>query len=836
MKGSDESKTTLTRNAGSKGSLHSLLVNESSSESSPSPTTRHQYLRQSHEEGMWHERSALSSRLSQSYSQPRSAFATRAELEEKNSELRGELEWLDRRYDVWRTCWCVLKDGFVRCSTPWASEDESETGDDETFALEELALAEGERGFTVATLSMTRVTLVATDPLRGREAFRVVVEPQTEYSFRAKSRDAMVEWLFGFHRSLSIVISRLRSLKHHQQHHRPSLGRMTPGGTAPLVVAPVSSSTTSSSDQAAAAGSPEMADLLLSSSLPHQQALHKKTSSRRRFGSPSSGSSSDVGFLSASPPGPAPLLDTVVPLMKPGGVSPCTTTSDEGVALYRKSSARPHSHSPRIGAGAPPLPRIQDDEEVKPVGKYVPPHLRKLKPPPLNLGDSALPPPPRGDTFEETGDDETVTVAAPPPSSSMETIVEDGDAWRSHNNQRNFRWRSGACCERGQRQRNEDACVEVPGLSMGSSTFAFYAVYDGHSGVDAVQRCQTELHCRVRDKLLEMTPDEALGEAFAEVDAAYCADAAENRASLDAGATALACLLEVSDDDAKLVVANCGDCSAVLARHHDCVPLSRPHAPTPGSDEAQRVLAAGGWITSETDLCVGRLHSMDLDDPEILEHAHERVRLNEIHRVCGEVAVTRAIGDVDFKGWGSDRRDRPSPCFVYPEDHPRAFQADLLIPTPDIVQRTLDPDDAFVVLATDGLWDVVDPQEAIDVARSLFERRRSHPRDVAQHLVQRALRLGSGDNITVAVIQFDFKNSGGHEKHPSFIHALPPRTRGAFHSRHDDDDDIDDDDDDVPSRRVPPILVTASPPLLPTQRTPSLNDDLSEIPFELSVQ
>ena len=56
----------------------------------------------------------------------------------------------------------------------------------------------------------------------------------------------------------------------------------------------------------------------------------------------------------------------------------------------------------------------------------------------------------------------------------------------------------------------------------------------------------------------------------------------------------------------------------------------------------------------------------------------------------------------------------------------------------------------FVVLATDGLWDVVSNEEAV-----LFIRSRLHEPDFgAKSMAIRAYELGSQDNITVAVINF----------------------------------------------------------------------------------
>ena len=59
---------------------------------------------------------------------------------------------------------------------------------------------------------------------------------------------------------------------------------------------------------------------------------------------------------------------------------------------------------------------------------------------------------------------------------------------------------------------------------------------------------------------------------------------------------------------------------------------------------------------------------MDLEDPEISRSIQDRVATREIHGVWREVAVSRALGDVDFKGWTSSSEREP--CFAYPEGHP----------------------------------------------------------------------------------------------------------------------------------------------------------------------
>lgn len=554
------------------------------------------------------------SRLSQSYSQPRTPLAIQERLAAADSEMRGELEWFDTRTGEWRACCCVLKDGLVRCLAPGGDEsriaeamEEAEEVDEE-LALEELALSMGARGRSGVGLSLTQLALVGTDPYHGPHAFRLVVDRDgrsVERSFRAKGRDEMNEWLFGFHRSLAIVVARLRGQRK------------------------------SSAEASFASAS----------------SLRKKSATRR-----CKPNDVDEGAI----------LSEI----------PLAAQSDEGGVLYRKSSARPR-------ARREPQAAITNAKQQK----YVPPHLRRAAAAPR------VDPP---DAFEEKGDADEDAAAKRVPT----RLNRADESWCRATGDNTaeprlvLEWRSGYRCEQGKRRRNEDACVDVsPLISTPEATYAYFGVYDGHSGLDAVDRCAAELHVRVADSLREKrSPIIALDVAFATVDADYCADAAEGRASLDAGATALACVLQapvkkrqrespLGHDGPALFVANCGDCFAVLSRGGLAMPLSTPHTPLPGSQEANRVVAAGGWITTETDLCVGRLHAMDLDDPEISARAHERVRLNEIHRVCGEVAVTRAIGDVDFKGWTASalpqapRRDvdRSPPPFAYPDGHSRRF-------------------------------------------------------------------------------------------------------------------------------------------------------------------
>jgi hypothetical protein len=155
----------------------------------------------------------------------------------------------------------------------------------------------------------------------------------------------------------------------------------------------------------------------------------------------------------------------------------------------------------------------------------------------------------------------------------------------------------------------------------------------------------------------------------------------------DDGTTAIVALMRGSD----LWVANAGDSRAVLVRDRSVRILSEDHKPNKMS-EASRIRRAGGHI---------------------LWHG--------VWRVEGVLAVSRAIGD------------RPLKPYV--------------ISDPDVVHTTLGEGDRYIVIATDGLWDV-----ASNVNVAVVANRCQSAREVPDGLVSYALQRKTGDNVTVLAV------------------------------------------------------------------------------------
>lgn len=179
------------------------------------------------------------------------------------------------------------------------------------------------------------------------------------------------------------------------------------------------------------------------------------------------------------------------------------------------------------------------------------------------------------------------------------------------------------------------------------------------------------------------------------------------------------------------VVGNAGDSRAVLVRQLTVLPLSRDHKPAaPG--EAARIQAAGSKLTQKSP-----------DAPV---------------RIDRNLAVSRGLGDHEFKS-------KPG---LPPQRQPVSAEPDVrIIRRNDITADT----DCFLVLACDGVWDVMGNDDVgsfvRQLARQSAERARlgeavgSVPQPslaqedvvrIAEALVDEALKRGSTDNITAMVV------------------------------------------------------------------------------------
>lgn len=229
--------------------------------------------------------------------------------------------------------------------------------------------------------------------------------------------------------------------------------------------------------------------------------------------------------------------------------------------------------------------------------------------------------------------------------------------------------------------------------------------------------------------------------------------------------------LELDDDEDKWIRAT-GD--GAINADNMCLwkEIAFVHAPS-RDEERRRIEDAGGWLSHEIEIPISQFQRMDFCDEDVIEilkrcfsdryHSSQELtpskrgdaaprRIIDIWRVCGELAVSRALGDRDFKAAfntltesqiDEDSKRMDGPCgswdgpefLVYPDKHNRRFVGDLVSSVPEVQALKVGQKgvfDEFVVLACDGLWDVMDPDDAVRVARGLlFEKKWSAKKAVS---------------------------------------------------------------------------------------------------------
>ena len=82
------------------------------------------------------------------------------------------------------------------------------------------------------------------------------------------------------------------------------------------------------------------------------------------------------------------------------------------------------------------------------------------------------------------------------------------------------------------------------------------------------------------------------------------------------------------------------------------------------------------------------------------------------------------------------------------------FQSDLVVAEPEIRVVPIAPTDECLILGSDGLWDGVPYQEAVDAVRKWRAEHKGSCTGVARHLVELSINRNIQDNVTCIVLGF----------------------------------------------------------------------------------
>ncbi|CAI0399965.1 unnamed protein product [Linum tenue] len=243
-------------------------------------------------------------------------------------------------------------------------------------------------------------------------------------------------------------------------------------------------------------------------------------------------------------------------------------------------------------------------------------------------------------------------------------------------------------CKRGRREAMEDRFSALVGI-QGDPKQAFFGVFDGHNGAKAAEFAAANLDKNIFKRLA--------GEEEETEDGIKQGYLETDSQFLKQEARGGSCCVTALIRKGNLVVSNAGDCRAVVSRGGVAEALTSDHRPS-REDERHRIESTGGYV----DLVGGTW------------------------RIQGSLAVSRGIGDGHLKQW--------------------------VIAEPETRILRIQPEIEFVILASDGLWDKVSNQEAVDVAKALMESQQP-PLMACKKLAELAASRGSSDDISVLIVQ-----------------------------------------------------------------------------------
>ncbi|CAK7221858.1 Protein phosphatase 2C 2 [Sporothrix curviconia] len=236
-----------------------------------------------------------------------------------------------------------------------------------------------------------------------------------------------------------------------------------------------------------------------------------------------------------------------------------------------------------------------------------------------------------------------------------------------------------------------------------NSKISFFGVYDGHGGDKVALFAGEHVHKIVakQEAFKKSNYEQALKDGFLATDRAILNDPRyEEEVS---GCTA--CVGLITDD--KIYCANAGDSRAVLGVKGRAKPLSFDHKPQNDGEKA-RIMAAGGFV--------------------------------DFGRVNGNLALSRAIGDFEFK----------KSAELPPEQQ-------IVTACPDVTVHDLGDNDEFLVIACDGIWDCQSSQAVVEFVRRGIAAKQDLDK-ICENMMDNCLASNSEtggvgcDNMTMTII------------------------------------------------------------------------------------
>ncbi|KAH7573459.1 hypothetical protein JRO89_XS03G0152800 [Xanthoceras sorbifolium] len=241
----------------------------------------------------------------------------------------------------------------------------------------------------------------------------------------------------------------------------------------------------------------------------------------------------------------------------------------------------------------------------------------------------------------------------------------------------------------------------------------FVGVYDGHGGPEAARYVCDHLFRHFQAISAEtqgIVTTETIESAFRLTEEGFIAHVSELWSTRPNLATVGSCCLVGVISQQTLFVANLGDSRVVLGKKV-------------GNTGGTAAIQLSKEHNANVEEIRQELKELHPNDPQIVILKHG------VWRVKGIIQVSRSIGDVYMKH-AQYNREPINGKFRLPEP----MNMPILTARPSIISHPLHPNDSFLIFASDGLWEHLSNEKAVDIVQS-------HPHaGSAKRLIKAALQ------------------------------------------------------------------------------------------------
>ena len=189
-----------------------------------------------------------------------------------------------------------------------------------------------------------------------------------------------------------------------------------------------------------------------------------------------------------------------------------------------------------------------------------------------------------------------------------------------------------------------------------------------------------------------------------------------------------ACVSVINEKNKKVYFANAGDSRAVICKNGIGYQVSHDHKPD-SAKEKNRIYKSGGWVSEG--------------------------------RIQGNLNLSRSFGDFEYK-----------------QDKNLSAKDQMITAYPEINIEIIDDNCEFIIVACDGIWDCLTPQEACDFIRNqLYDQKTGIPKnnvkiskiieEMMDSIIAEDVNNENGigcDNMSCIVIQFKNNNKSINKK------------------------------------------------------------------------